>query len=386
MPEAKEIRQRSESRHHRGPLLRIGMVSGDFRAHPVGFFLESILELTDKQTIHLTAYSTQQNREDDLTGKLQSLFQQWRDVAQLDDSELARKIQSDDIDILIDLAGHTAFNRCTVFAWKPAPVQVSWLGYFASTGIPGMDYFLTDPVSSPPGSEQQFTETLWYLPDTRLCFSPPALTQPIPVLPPPCLRNGFITFGCFQRPSKINDEVIRLWSQILQALPGSRMRLKCPSLNTEKTREAFLDHLAAKGLTRSLIDIEGKSSREEYLRSYGNVDIMLDTFPFPGGTTSCEALWMGVPTVTLNGETLIQRQGASLLTAAGMSDWIAETPDEYVTKAIRFARDPALLAQIRATQRLAIEASPVMDAPRFVRHLEKALLGMWDEHAAKHPS
>jgi predicted O-linked N-acetylglucosamine transferase (SPINDLY family) len=362
------------------------MVSGDFRAHPVGFFLESILGLIDKQTLHLTAYSTQQNRGDDLTGKLRSLFQQWRDVGQLDDPELARMIQSDNIDILIDLAGHTAFNRSTVFAWKPAPVQVSWLGYFASTGIPGMDYFLTDPVSSPAGSEQQFTETLWYLPDTRLCFSPPALTQPIPVSPPPCLHNGYITFGCFQRPSKINDEVIRLWSRILQALPESRLRLKCPSLNTAKSRETFLDHLTALGLARNRIDIEGKSSREDYLRGYSNVDMMLDTFPFPGGTTSCEALWMGVPTVTLNGETLIQRQGASLLTAAGMPDWIAETPDEYVTKAIRFAQDPELLAHIRATQRQAVEASPVMDAPRFVRHLEKALLGMWNEHAAKHPS
>lgn len=362
--------------------LRIGLVSGDFKAHPVGYFLESIVERIDTARIHLTAYSTQHVDVDTITARLRARMPDWLEVSSLNDAELADRIRRDRIDILVDLAGHTAHNRLPVFAWRPAPVQVSWLGFFASTGLPEIDWFLTDPISSPESARGHFTEQLWYLPHTRLCFTPPDTAAPLAVHPAPALTNGFITFGCFQRVGKINDAVIALWRRVLDQVPGSRLLLKGAGLHNEAARDVLRRRFASQGVSGDRLIIEAESARQDYLAAYHRVDMLLDTFPFPGGTTTCEALWMGVPTLTLSGDTLLKRQGASLLTAAGLADWVANSPDDFVRKAVTLATDIPALAALRRQLREQVAASPVMDADRFARHLEAAFTGMWGQYLA----
>lgn len=358
--------------------LRVGLVSGDLRAHPVGFFLESILEYLNPARVEVVAYSTQPI-EDALTARIKPYFATWRSIVGLNDEAAAKKIHEDGIHILIDLAGHTAHNRLPVFAWKPAPVQVSWLGYFATTGVPGMDYLLADSVSIPASGQEHGTEKVWYLPDFRLCFTPPAASVRLAPTPLPAMRSGYITFGCFQNLTKVNDLVLSVWGRIFDALPQARLRLQIKQMNAQTERERLQQRLALAGIAPERVTIECAMPREDYLAAHAEVDIILDTFPFPGGTTTCEGLWMGVPTVTLAGDTLLARQGASLLTCAGLVDWIAWDEDDYVTKAITHASDIHRLAQLRAGLREKVLASPLFDAPRFARNLEKALQGIWQE-------
>ncbi len=361
------------------PRLRVGLVSGDLIGHPVGYFLESILAHLNSSRIELVAYPTQP-QEDALSARIKPHFSAWNSIAGLDDEAAAQKIHSDGIHILVDLAGHTTHHRLPVFAWKPAPVQVSWLGYFASTGVPGVDYLLADPISVPESHREQFTETVWYLPDTRLCFTPP---EPSTALtPPPSVRKGFITFGCFQNVSKINDEVVDLWARILQSLPEARLRLQSKQMDCSAAREKLLRRLAQAGIAQRRVAIEGPMSRESYLAAHAEVDIILDTFPYPGGTTTCEALWMGVPTLTLAGDTMLSRQGASMLACAGLEEWIARSEDEYVARALFLAADVSRLAQLRLGLREQVFASPLFDARRFAVHLEDALYGMWQHSHA----
>jgi len=356
--------------------LRVGLVSGDLMEHPVGFFLESILTHLNPARIELVAYPTQP-QEDDLTARIKPRFAAWRPIVGLSEEAAARKIHEDGIHILIDLAGHTSYNRLPVFAWKPAPVQVSWLGYFASTGVPGIDYLLADKVSVPESHREQFTETVWYLPDTRLCFTPPPASARLAPTPPPAARNGYITFGCFQNVSKINDAVLALWGEIFHSLPQARLRIQNKQMNYPAAREDLLQRLARVGVAQERVTIEGPISREDYLAAHADVDIILDTFPYPGGTTTCEALWMGVPTLTLAGGTLLARQGASMLTCAGLEEWIAGNEEDYVARALSHAADVHRLTQLRSELRQQVLASPLFDAPRFALHLEDALQSMW---------
>ena len=365
--------------------LRVGLVSGDFNNHPVGFFLESILSHLNPSQIELVAYPTQQ-KEDDLTARIKPRFAAWKPIVCLSDEAAARQIHEDGIHILIDLAGHTAHNRLPVFAWKPAPVQVTWLGYWASTGVPAIDYLLADPVSVPESHRTHFTETVRYLPDTRLCFTPPEETgSKLAISPPPALQKGYITFGCFQNLTKVNDDVLALWGRIFNALPRARLRLQTKQLYYLGEREHLLQRLASVGIAPERVTLEGPVPREDYLAAHAEVDIILDTFPYPGGTTTCEALWMGVPTVTLAGDTLLGRQGASLLTCVGLEDWIAQDKEEYVALAVN-ATDVDRLAQLRASLRQRALASPLFDAPRFARSLEDALQGMWQQSQQVNPS
>lgn len=358
--------------------LRVGLVSGDLKNHPVGFFLESILAHLDSSKIELVAYPTQ-SQEDEITARIKPRFDAWNSIAGLSDEAAARKIHEDGIHILIDLAGHTTHNRLPVFAWKPAPVQVSWLGYFASTGVPGMDYLLADLVSVPEPHRAYFTETVWYLPDTRLCFTPPVASARLAPSAPPAVHNGFITFGCFQNVRKINDAVLVLWGRIFAFLPQARLRLQSMQMNCLAARELLLQRLAQAGISRQRVVIEGPMAREDYLAAHADVDIILDTFPYPGGTTTCEALWMGVPTVTLAGSTMLARQGASMLTCAGLEDWVANNEEDYVALALAHAADVNRLVQLRSGLRQQVLASSLFDAPRFARHLEDALQGMWQQ-------
>ena len=356
--------------------LRVGLVSGDLRTHPVGFFVEGMLEHIDADRIALIAYPTLA-REDELTARIKPRFAGWNAIAGLDDQSAARTIRDDAIHLLVDLSGHTALNRLPLFAWKAAPVQLSWLGYFATTGVPAMDYLLADRVSVPESARDQFTEAVWYLPDSRFCFTPPAGATRLDPAPLPALRDGRITFGSFQNLLKLNDAVLAVWGRILQALPQSRLRLQNDAITHEPARARLLKRLVRVGIAPERVTLSGPMPREAYLRAHADVDILLDTFPYNGATTTCEALWMGVPTLTLAGDTLLSRQGASLLVSAGLSDWIADGEAAYVMRAVDFASDLDRLGRLRSCLREQVAASPLCDAPRFARNFEEALLGMW---------
>ncbi|HIJ80183.1 MAG TPA: tetratricopeptide repeat protein [Desulfuromonadales bacterium] len=357
--------------------LRIGFVSGDLRTHPVGHFLESILAHIDPSRLEIIAYPTNY-REDELTSRIRPRFSSWKSLVGTSDEAAARLIHSDGINILLDLSGHTGNNRLPVFAWNPAPLQATWLGYFATTGVAEMDYILVDETGVPPGQEGQFTEKVAYLPDTRLCFTPPDVHVEVARLP--ALSSGRITFGCFQNLSKITDDVVSSWSKVLSSLPNAQLRLQNRQLGTRQTAELLARRLQRHGIDPTRVTFFGGMNRESYLASHAEVDVILDTFPFPGGTTTCEALWMGVPTLTLAGNSLLTRQGASLMKAAGLPEWVAEIEDEYVMKAVNVANDLPKLAALRSTLRQMALASPLFDASRFARNFEELLWKLWRNH------
>lgn len=366
--------------------LRVGMVSGDLRNHPVGYFLESLLSHIDPARIELIAYPTDSSA-DALTARIKPYFSAWKPLSGLSDAEAAQMIHDDGVHVLMDLSGHTRHTRLPVFAWKPAPVQVSWLGYFATTGVAEMDYLLADRMGVPEPHREHFSETVWFLPDTRLCFTPPDAGVPgmaLPVAPLPALKNGHLTFGCFQRLEKVGDAVLTVWANIFAALPGARLYLLCKQLGDPVMAEQMSRRLQQHGIAPERVTMRGTLPREAYLHAHAEVDVFLDTFPYPGGTTTCEGLWMGVPTLTLAGETLLSRQGASLLAAAGLNDWIATSEPDYVAKAIALTDDLPGLAALRAGLRDQVRVSPLFDAPRFAHNLEAALWEMWQERGAKH--
>lgn len=358
--------------------LRVGFVSGDLRNHPVGYFLEGVLQQLDREQFELIAFPTTP-MADAVTARIRPNFDRWMPIYGKNDLEAATHIHQQGIHILFDLSGITFLNRLPVFAYRPAPVQVSWLGYFATTGVAEMDYLLADPVSVPPALECQFTEKIWHLPDTRLCFTPPfaAAERALAVSRLPAQRNGHVTWGCYQLLAKTNTAVFRLWAQVLQRQPTSVLRWQARQFADPALQAVVLGRMQDAGIPVERVRLLGPNARQAYLESYAEVDAILDTFPFTGGTTTCEALWMGVPTLTLLGNTLIGRQGASLLTAAGLSEWVAETQDDYVAKAQTLTSDINRLATLRAGLREQVMHSPVFDAARFARNLETALWGMW---------
>ncbi len=358
-------------------LLRIGFVSGDLCSHPVGYFLISVLEALTRDAanrVELYAYSARTSN-DETNQQIQTLVKCWRSAIGLSDSALAHQIREDKIDILFDLSGHTANSRLAMFAWKPAPVQVSWLGYFATTGVAAVDYFLADPWTLPASEEAFFTEQIWRLPETRLCFTAPDAN--VDVAPLPALLNGHITFGCFNNLTKMNDAVIALWARILLALPHSKLFLKSQQIGEQLQREDILVRFSKCGVAADRLILEDYGPRAEYLAAYNNVDIGLDPFPFPGGTTTVEALWMGIPVLTMEGSSFIARQGVGLIMNAGLPQWIAKDPEDYVAKALGFASDLSALAALRSGLRQQVIASPIFDAPRFADHFQAALRAMW---------
>jgi protein O-GlcNAc transferase len=360
--------------------LRVGLVSGDLLSHPVGFFLEGLLANIDPARIELIAYPTH-HRKDELTDRIRPYFSAWKPLIGKSDEAAAHLIHSDGVHVLLDISGHTGHNRLPVFAWKPAPVQANWLGYFATTGVAEMDYLLADEVGIPETHREQFTESIWYLPDTRLCFTAPGVV--LSVAPLPALANGMVTLGCFQILAKVGDEVLEAWGKIFAALPNARLRMQCKQLVEPAQVEQLLQRLQRYGIDLARVELHGAVSREDYLAAHANVDMILDPFPYPGGTTTCEALWMGVPTLTLAGDSLLARQGASLLTAAGLEEWVATSKEEYVAKAIALACDLPMLAALRSGLRQQVLASPLFDAPRFARNFEDALWGMWQRYQSQ---
>ena len=356
--------------------LRIGFVSGDLKSHPVGYFIEGLLAQLRSSSIELFAYPTV-STEDNLTGRLRTFFHEWRPLTGLNDMAAAQKIHSDGIHVLIDLSGHTAENRLPVFAWKPAPIQVSWLGYFASTGLSEMDYILGDPYVTPHEEADHFSEKIWQLPETYLCFTPPDLDLEVASLP--AYTNGFVTFGCFNNLARMTDEIVSVRAAILQAVPGSKLFLKDKQLDYESGRNRVFSRFASFNIAADRLILEGKSPREEYLECYGRVDIALSPFPYGGGTTSVEGLWMGVPVITKKGNHFLSHLGESIAHNSGLSDWIALDEEEYVAKAVAFASNLESLSELRKGMRERILATPLFDAPRFALHFEQAIRAMRNE-------
>lgn len=359
--------------------LRIGFVSGDFRNHPVGYFLENLLKNLDQTSLELIAYPTDY-WTDELTLRIKPYFTAWKPLCGLNDEAAARLIHSDRVHILIDLSGHSRYNRLPVFAWKPAPVQVSWLGYFATTGVTEIDYLIADQVTLPESEENNFTETIWRLPETRLCFTPPEVDVNVSALP--ALTNGYITFGCFNNLAKMNDSVVALWSRVLASAPNSRLFLKSKQLGETSIRQLTIVRFAEHGIDADRLILEGAESRAKYLAAYHRVDIALDPFPYPGGTTTVECLWMGVPVLTLAGQSFLFRQGAGFLMNAELPEWIATSHDQYVARAVAHVAAMQELSELRKRLRQQMETSPIMDGKRFATYFAAALQAMWRERSA----
>jgi protein O-GlcNAc transferase len=284
--------------------------------------------------------------------------------------------------VLLDLSGHTAKNRLPMFAWKPAPVQVSWLGYFASTGVAEMDYVIGDAHIAPARDECHFSESICRLPDSYLCFTPPNVAvEPGPL---PALGNTQVTFGCFNKLTKMNNAVVALWARVLLAVPHSRLFLKTTQLKDAAICEVTRQEFAAHGIATDRLILEGSSPRAELLAAYQRVDIALDPFPYPGGTTSVEALWMGVPVLTKRGDRFLSHMGESILHNAGLADWIADDDDDYVAKAVAHTADLSRLAALRAGLRQQVLASPLFEAKQFARNFEAAMWGMWQNWQEQH--
>jgi protein O-GlcNAc transferase len=355
--------------------LKIGYVSGDFHSHPVGYFLEAVLRCHDRDAVEVHCYSNNL-RVDETSQRLRAGADHWRIIWGMSDSAADELIRRDGIDVLVDLSGHTGANRLMLFARKPAPVQVSWLGYFDTTGMEAIDYLLADRVVCPEGDEPYYVEQIVRLPDQYLCFTPPAVR--VPVVPPPSVAQGApVTFGCFNNIAKITPDVAALWSAILHEMPDARLILKSGPLEQPAARRRFRAMFTRHGVAGSRIVLEGKSSHAEYLAAYGQVDVALDPFPYTGGTTTAEALWMGVPVVSLRGDRFVSRMCETYLTAVGLGDLVADSPSEYVQKAVGLARAPRQLARLRKRLRAQVEQSPLCDGPRFTRGLEAAYRTMW---------
>ena len=357
--------------------LRVGLVSGDFRDHSVSYFLEDILSEIDKEKLEIFAYSTFA-KEDDRTARLKSIVANWRKVAGISDKKLAKDIVDDGIDILVDLSGHTAHNRLPLFSWKPAPIQVTWLGYGGTTGVEAMDYIFCDRLIIPPSDEAYYVEKPWRLPDIWVCFSSPDLDIDVGALP--ALANGHITFGSFNNLTKMTNRTVACWARVLQAVPDSRLLLKAMQLGDATVQEETYAGFEAHGIDRQRLTFRGRSpGKDEYFRTYNEMDIALDPFPYCGGTTSIEALWMGTPVLTLKGDSFVSHMGESILHNVGLDDWIADTPEDYIEKATAFASDFENLSTLRKELRNQLLTSPLCNPHRFAHNLEDALRGMWKE-------
>lgn len=355
-----------------GDRIRVGYVSPDFREHAVASFIEPVLRSHDRGRFEIFCYANVA-KPDRTTERLQGLVQHWRDIHGMADHSAASLIARDGIDVLVDLAGHTSGSRLPLFAYRPAPIQVSWIGYPDSTGLREMDYRITDALADPPGVEDRLhSERLLRLPRSFLCYLPPAEAPELS--PPPSGKSGHITFGSFNNLAKVTPQAIALWSRVLHAVPGSRMILKAKPLTDHGVRRRILDLFAQGGVAEERIELDpGQPSIAEHLAQYRRIDIALDTFPYNGTTTTCEALWMGVPVVTLSGDRHAGRTGASLLKNCGLADLVASSEAEYLELAGRLAEERETLAQFRQGARQRLARSPLLDAAGVTRELETAL-------------
>ena len=353
-----------------GRALRVGYVSADVCQHTVGLFVKDVLMAHDPSRVTVFCYSAGavQDWVTQAIGAVCTL----RHVAALDDVALAELIRQDRIDVLVDLSGHTAGSRLTVFAHRPAPVQVSWLGYFASTGLSCMDAVLLDEWHAPAGTQAQFVEPVLCLPGGRFCYQP-VPWAPAQVAPPPCLRTGHLTLGCFNNTGKFNDGVFDLWARVLAALPQAQLVLKWRTLADEGLCQSLRAAFAQRGIAPQRLTLRPASFHADVLQEYADIDIALDPFPFTGGLTSCEALWMGVPVVTWPQSRVVSRQTWAFLSAIGLPELAATDADDYVRIVVALAHDRQRLSDLRHSLRARMQASPLMDVRGFTRQLEHSL-------------
>ncbi|MDA1164620.1 MAG: tetratricopeptide repeat protein, partial [Planctomycetota bacterium] len=358
--------------------LRLGFVSPDLGLHPVGYFLVRLLESLDPTDCETFCYSDRLQK-DVMTTRISAAVGTFRDSIGKSDEELANEIQQDNINVLFDLSGHTAQNRLLVFARKPAPVQMSWIGYLGTTGLDTMDYLVADRFNVPPVAEQHYSERILRLQEGFVCFDPPADAPDVGALP--AASQGHVTFGCFNNLGKINNGVIGLWAEILRRLPDSRLMLKGTGFDDDavaaRLRESFeQEH----GIDAHRLELLGKSSYAEYLDTYNRIDIAVDPFPFGGGTTTCESLWMGVPVITCPGETFAGRLSFSHLSVVGLTETVAESFPHYVELAVQLANDLPRLQSIRATLRQRMAQSPLCDGERFATNFIRSVQQAWEEY------
>jgi predicted O-linked N-acetylglucosamine transferase (SPINDLY family) len=359
--------------------LRIGYLSADFRYHVVTLFMQPVLERRDRSAFEVYCYSTADSA-DEYTRRLAAQADVWRECAGASAAQIAERVNADRIDILVDLAGHSGSPQLRVFAQRPAPVQATWLGYLATTGLSRMHYRITDPIADPPGlTERHHSEVLVRLPHSQWCYRPFIQADAAPT--PPCERNGFITFGSFNQAAKISPGTRRLWAELLARLPGARLLVA--GIPPGRAQDDLRRDLAQAGVTGERLSIRPYVSVQDYFRLFDAVDIALDTLPYSGGTTTCDALWMGVPVITLAGARSTSRSAASLLTTVGLPEWIASSAQDYVGKTLAFAAERHRLARLRASLRQRMRASPLMDEAAFARDLEAAYRQMWRDWCAE---
>jgi predicted O-linked N-acetylglucosamine transferase (SPINDLY family) len=371
-------KKRPRARHANDPdpdrPLKVGYVSGDFAVHPVGFFVSSVITRHDKRQFESFCYSGRPS-EDYVGERIKTHADHFRRTVDMSEPGLVERIREDGIDILIDLSGHTAANRLVAFAHKPAPVQATWAGYVGTTGMKAMDWLIADRFHVPPELEAFHRERVYRMPNGYICYEPFIMAPA--VKPLPALANGFVTFCSFPNPAKINPGTIAAWARILAAVPGSRLRLSYKWLDARLNVERIHGGFAAHGIDVARVSLEGGGHPKVMMDTYNASDIALDTFPYSGGLTTCEALWMGVPVVTYPGDRFESRHSLSHLSNAGLTETTARDLDDYVRIAVALANDLPRLADIRLNLRPRMAASPLCDADRFVRDLEAAFRTMW---------
>lgn len=360
--------------------LRVGYVSPDLRKHAVAYFALPLVEGHSKEQVEVFCYYNH-HQEDEWTARFRQAADHWRSCATLSDAQLAEHIRADGIDILVDLAGHTQNNRLLTFARKPAPVQVTWMGYVTTTGLSAMDWRITHADADPEGADPHYSERLWRLAGTMWCF------RPLPDMPevsaPPFARNGHITFGCFNRYSKNSPLVLQTWANILNRVPDSRLVICVPEGEIRLQMARFFSE---RGIHPERLAAFAKLNHKDFWKLHGEVDIALDPFPFGGGTTTCETLWMGVPVVTVSGKEgsdfaprFASRMGYAFLNNIGLPELVAQTLPQYVDIAVRLAQDAPRMAQLRQSLRPRMAAAPLTGEARFVREIEAAYRAMWQD-------
>jgi protein O-GlcNAc transferase len=360
--------------------LKIGYVSADFRSHPVGRIIQPVIEAHDRSAVEVFCYSGT-IKPDSVTSETEAACDTWRLVNNMPDSAMCDMIGKDEIDLLVDLSGHSARNRLTVFARKPAPVQASWLGYMSTTGLTEIDYYIGDEIHTPAKFDDHFSEKIYRLQRNLTCFNPPEDAPRVAALP--AESGGHVTFGCFGNPGKITDLCIELWASVLNTVEGSRLILRYQGYEDPVVRQDFVQRFSNVGIEPSRIDFEGSTSYRDVLDTYNRVDIALDTYPYSGTMTTMEALWMGVPVVTLAGDRTLARQAAGQLSAAGLGELIADDTEAFVTVASSLARNVGRLANYRSSMRSCLSKSPLCDAVDLARALEVAYRTMWLNHLGR---
>jgi predicted O-linked N-acetylglucosamine transferase (SPINDLY family) len=353
--------------------LRIGYISPDFLNHPVGRFLMPLFSNQDHSHFKTICYNDSPTT-DDLTAKLKSHADEWYDTARLCDETFARKLFDDRIDIAVDLVLHAARNRSLALARKPAPIQICYLAYPGTTGLPTMDYRLTDPYLDPPGNEHYYTEETIPLPNTYWCYWPHMQTPETSPLPQ--IANGFVTFGCLNNFPKVSMPTLQTWAKILEKLPSSKLSIHA---ETGSHVNDLFEFFGDAKIDRSRIEVIDRQMTTDYLQTYNRIDIALDPFPYNGGTTTCDALWMGVPVIALAGTLAISRAGVSLLSNVGLTDLIGQTPDEYVEIALKLAGDLKRLEELRESLRSRMAQSPLRDEAGLARAIEFIYRNLWQK-------